>query len=132
MDFYDILLAEKLSGGGGGGGSAFFFVNVTIGEYDPDEEAYTCTADKTPEEVYNAYTSGSIPAVKLADNNISFGNILFPTYIVYDGESLRAEFRTYSFSQENGELIDISFDCVMFLRYNGVDMIGYLNGHKMF
>ena len=130
---YDLLLAKSLNGGGGGGGSAFFFVNVTIGEYDADEEAYICTADKTPVEVYNAYTSGMIPVVKLADNNISGGNILFPTYIVSEEEDLRAEFRACGFSSENySDIIDISYDGVGFFRYGGTDSILYVRGYKLF
>lgn len=56
MDFYNTLLAKSLAGNGGGGGGdvGMFVVNFT----DVDLEAHTFTADKTYNEILNAYKSG--------------------------------------------------------------------------
>ena len=55
MDFYEIMLQQKLAGGGGGGGADILFVNLT------DTEAGQ-VFDKTWQEVFDAMDA-NIPVI---------------------------------------------------------------------
>ena len=64
MDFYDILLAQKLSGGGGGGGGGLTFV-----EYEESEDGQYEYLKMNSEDLFEACLKGVVLASFSADGN---------------------------------------------------------------
>ena len=90
MDLTSVLMAKALSGGGG-----MFVVTVNTVEESWEEggiyyTSFTATSDKTLEEIYNAWTAGQMPVVKITGDAADFGdapNVLYLDYIAEDDEA---------------------------------------------
>ena len=113
MNITDILMAKAMMGGGSSGGGLFVVTVDTVDESSDDLVAYSATADKTCEEIYNAWTSGLLPIVKLTGDvviNEGCPHVLYLDYVVEeDGEYYAKFFGTaWNVSHEgDGTLIDV-------------------------
>ena len=134
MDIMSIALAKAMMGGNGGGG--LFVVTVdTVDESGEGYVSYDATADKTCEEIYNAWASGLLPIVKLTGDAVTNGGyppVLYLGYVVEnDGEYYAKFFGTeWNISTDgDGVLFDVTADEVY---YQGNDYVEFRFGQGTF
>lgn len=134
MNITDMLMAKAMMGGNGGGG--LFVVTVdTVDESSGGLISYSATADKTCEEIYNAWTSGLLPIVKLTGDAVTNGGyppVLYLGYVVEDDGEYYAKFygTAWNVSHEgDGVLIDVTADEVY---YQGNDYVEFYCGNGTF
>lgn len=119
----------------GDGGGLFVVTVDTVDESSGGLVSYSATADKTCEEIYNAWTSGLLPIVKLTGDAVANGNnppVLYLGDVVEDGGEYYAHFygTAWNVSHEgDGMLIDVTADEVY---YQGNDYVEFYCGNYGF